>query len=54
MGEDQLDPLTRDATNSRSTGDYEPPVLTVMGSLHQLTQQVCDPNDPTCASGGIP
>lgn len=54
MSEDRLGSLSTDATNSRPTGDYEPPTLTVMGSLHQLTQQLCDPADPTCDSGVIP
>lgn len=42
------------APGGRSTADYEPPALTLIGSLSELTLQMCDPADPTCNSGGIP
>lgn len=56
MGEGHLGHLATDASTALggSGGDYEPPRLIDMGSLHEFTLQGCDPADPTCNSGGVP
>jgi hypothetical protein len=52
----ERDHLTVDvpSTASGSLARYEPPELIVLGTVHELTLQVCDPSDPTCISDIIP